>query len=166
MKEKETLYRWDDTVRDYLPVDPEPAAEEPVATVAEELPMTPPGVTSYYGDTAPAETPAWAAEAAMNPDYSPEAAAPAAGSPAAEEPGAAEEPAAAEAPAAEEPAAAEQPAAEEPAAETPAAEEPAAAEQPAAEEPAAAAPAAEPAAAEEPKEDEGFWNWLKRKIFG
>lgn len=37
-----------------------------------------PGVTSYYGDTAPSGTPAWAEEAKMNPDYSADAPAPAA----------------------------------------------------------------------------------------
>ncbi|MGL4395608.1 MAG: OmpA family protein [Hyphomicrobium sp.] len=39
----------------------DPAAAPPAAANA--------GVTSYYGDTAPATAPAWAAEAAMNPDY-------------------------------------------------------------------------------------------------
>lgn len=54
------------------------AAEAPAAAASEsmvwadpgEAPKGVPGVTSYYGDTAPSSPPAWAAEAAMNPDYS------------------------------------------------------------------------------------------------
>ena len=58
-----------------------PAAEAPATTAAatEEPapPMTPPGVTWYSGDTTPASPPAFAAEAAMNPDYTAEAPVPA-----------------------------------------------------------------------------------------
>ncbi len=53
-----------------------PAAEAPAAAAAAEEPappMTPPGVTWYSGDTTPASPPAFAAEATMNPDYTPEA---------------------------------------------------------------------------------------------
>lgn len=57
------------------------AAEAPAAAASEsmvwadpgEAPKGVPGVTSYYGDTAPSSPPAWAAEAAMNPDYSADA---------------------------------------------------------------------------------------------
>lgn len=60
----------------------EPAAEPEQATAASEPetlpPQTGPGVTSFYGDSAPAATAAWAAEAKMNPDYTPGAKAPAA----------------------------------------------------------------------------------------
>ncbi len=57
------------------------AADEPAAAASEpivwadpgEAPKGVPGVTSYYGDTAPASPPAWAAEATMNPDYSADA---------------------------------------------------------------------------------------------
>ncbi len=69
-----------------------PAAEAPAAAAAEEPapPMTPPGVTWYSGDTTPATPPAFTAEATMNPDYSPEAAAaaPAPEAPAVEAPAA------------------------------------------------------------------------------
>ena len=58
-----------------------PAAEAPATTAAatEEPapPMTPSGVTWYSGDTTPASPPAFAAEAAMNPDYTAEAPVPA-----------------------------------------------------------------------------------------
>lgn len=71
-------------------MNPDYKADEPAATPAAaeapaseivvndpgEAPKGVPGVTSYYGDTAPASAPAWAAEATMNPDYN--AAAPAA----------------------------------------------------------------------------------------
>ena len=64
---------------------PEPAAAEapaeapaeaaPAAAAAEpELPMTPPGTTDYYGETAIAADQPFAAEAKMNPDYTPAAA--------------------------------------------------------------------------------------------
>lgn len=62
---------------------PAAAPEAPSAVVANdpgEAPKGVPGVTSYYGDTAPASPPAWAAEATMNPDYN--AASSAAASPA------------------------------------------------------------------------------------
>lgn len=72
------------------PTDSQPAAEAPAAepssaestpaasdTASEALPpQTGPGVTSFYGDTKLSDTPAWAAEATMNPDYTPGAAAP------------------------------------------------------------------------------------------
>ena len=57
-----------------------PAAEAPATAAATEEPappMTPPGVTWYSGDTTPASPPAFAAEAAMNPDYTAEAPVPA-----------------------------------------------------------------------------------------
>ncbi len=76
-----------------------PAAPEmsPAATVAAELPMTPPGRTEFYGATVPATPPAWAADATMNPDYAaaaagstpPATAAPAANSAVVAEPAAA-----------------------------------------------------------------------------
>lgn len=57
------------------------AAEAPAAPASEpivwadpgEAPQGVPGVTSYYGETAPSSPPAWAAEASMNPDYSADA---------------------------------------------------------------------------------------------
>ena len=54
-----------------------PAAGEEATPPAAEAapPMTPPGVTWYSGDTTPATPPAFAAEATLNPDYSPESAA-------------------------------------------------------------------------------------------
>ena len=88
-----------------------PAAAEPPSAEEAAPAMTPSGVTWYSGDTTPATPPAFAAEATMNPDYSPEAAAAApaeAPAPAA----APEAPAAAEAPAEAAPAAAEAPAAD------------------------------------------------------
>ncbi len=57
---------------------PTPATEAAPAVADETLPMTTPGTTAYYGETAPASPPAWAAEAAMNPDYDATPAAPAA----------------------------------------------------------------------------------------
>jgi outer membrane protein OmpA-like peptidoglycan-associated protein len=62
---------------DYSADSPAPAAAASEAATAEavvpadpgEAPKGVPGVTSFYGDTAPAGTPAWAAEATMNPDY-------------------------------------------------------------------------------------------------
>lgn len=50
-------------------VAPAAAPEAPAAVAVEEPapPMTPPGVTWYGGDTAPAGTPAWAAEATVFP---------------------------------------------------------------------------------------------------
>ena len=57
---------------------PAPAAEAAPAAAEEAPPMTPPGTTAFYGETAPASPPAWVAEAAMNPDYDASAPAPAA----------------------------------------------------------------------------------------
>ena len=76
-----------------------PAEAAPAATADAELPMTPPGITDFYGDTSARETMPFHAEATMNPDY--DAAAPAADAPAqAEAPAApAETPAEAAAPA-------------------------------------------------------------------
>lgn len=78
------------------PVKAEPAKPEPVKpapVVAEAAPpMTPPGVTQYYGFNDGTAVAAWNAEAKMNPDYVVAAAEPAA-------PAKAEEPAAAPAPA-------------------------------------------------------------------
>ena len=55
-----------------------PAEAAPVAAAAEpELPMTPPGTTDYYGATAVAADQPFAAEAKMNPDYTPAAETPA-----------------------------------------------------------------------------------------
>ncbi|MEQ1714557.1 MAG: hypothetical protein ABL907_01010, partial [Hyphomicrobium sp.] len=55
------------------------AAPAPAATAEEAPPpMTPPGVTEYYGDTAAASTAPFSAEATMNADYAAEPAAPAA----------------------------------------------------------------------------------------
>lgn len=62
---------------------PAAAASEPVvAADPGEAPKGVPGVTSYYGETAPSSPPAWAAEATMNPDYSADAPAAAAEAPA------------------------------------------------------------------------------------
>ena len=96
----------------------EPQAPAPAAAAVEEVapPMTPPGVTWYSGDTTPSSSPAFAAEATMNPDYT--AAAPAE-APAAAESAPAETAPAAAAPTEAAPAAAEVPAA--PADEAPAA---------------------------------------------
>jgi outer membrane protein OmpA-like peptidoglycan-associated protein len=79
---------------DYSAVAPAAAAEAPAEAASEpvvwadpgEAPKGVPGVTSYYGDTAPKSPPAWAAEATMNPDYNAApAAAAAAAAPAAQE---------------------------------------------------------------------------------
>jgi outer membrane protein OmpA-like peptidoglycan-associated protein len=62
----------------------QPAATEAPAQAAEEPPPPPTGgqaTTSYYGDSQTPSNPAWAAPAAMNPDYN--ASAPAAAAPAA-----------------------------------------------------------------------------------
>jgi outer membrane protein OmpA-like peptidoglycan-associated protein len=56
---------------------PAPAAEAAPAAAEEAPPMTPPGVTEYYGETKPASEAPFSAEATMNPDYT---AAPAAAS--------------------------------------------------------------------------------------
>lgn len=67
--------------------EPAAAPEASSAVVANdpgEAPKGVPGVTSYYGDTAPASPPAFAAEAAMNPGYTADA--PAAEAPAATSP--------------------------------------------------------------------------------
>lgn len=69
------------------PAEPAAEAPAPAAAVEPELPMTPPGTTAYYGDTAKAAEQPFAAEAKMNPDYN--AAEPAAAPAAAEAPAAA-----------------------------------------------------------------------------
>ncbi len=66
---------------DYKAEPAAPAEAAPATTTSSEpaLPSGPPGDTQFYGDTRPAGTPAWAADAKMNPDYN---AKPAAASPA------------------------------------------------------------------------------------
>jgi len=59
---------------DYKPLDdaaPATEAEAPAAAepAAAQAPAGEPGQTEYYGDTSASGTPAWAAEATMNPDY-------------------------------------------------------------------------------------------------
>lgn len=73
----------------------ETPAETTATTAAEEpsLPMTPPGNTEFYGAPAAGGTPAWAAEATMNPNYSASSATPPAA--ASETPAASAEPASA-----------------------------------------------------------------------